>query len=126
MTAGTKTLTIERCVVAATGERKDGKGSWTKYTVYGKDTDGTELANAMSWADLPAETGEFLVEDKSTEQYGPSFMIRKAGAGGFSGGSGMGASIDELRKRIEVLEAKAAGPVAAPVVHIIESEDIPF
>lgn len=116
MTAGTRTLTIERCVASATGERKDGKGSWTKYTVHGRSADGIELVNVMSWTDLTGETGEFLVEDKSTEQYGPSFVVRKAGAGG----SGMGASIDELRKRIEALEAKAAGPVVSV------EEEIPF
>lgn len=122
-----KTLTIERCVVKKQGEGN--YGPWTLYDVTGRNGEGVALVGTSSFKDFTGETGEFEVTAREHPEYGTSYTIKKPFAGG---GTGLGASIDDLRARIVKLEALAgvpavSVPVAAPVPTPVAADDsIPF
>lgn len=98
---GTRKIIPTDKSVITSGEGK--KGKWTLYEIKATNEAGEPLdIKLKTFANMKlGEVVEVEVEQEDHEQFGRSFMLSPKGKG-----SGLGGSVDELRERVETLEAK--------------------
>lgn len=138
-----RTINVISCAVFRSGTSDSGK-AWTIYELTATDMNGQPIDKTLkSFEQIEGDNVE--VELQKNDRGYDEYIVRKPGSGGGGkGGSGLGASIDALRTRVEELEAKVAtltggqrsyssdipqdpAPVAAPPAPKPDADDdIPF
>jgi hypothetical protein len=109
----TRTIQVINTPVIKSGTNRNGN-AYCLREVIATNPEGAPITEKLKTFDDAIVAGEQVevdVERQDDPQWGPSYMLRKAGggAGGGSGGSPgarLGPKVDELRDRLERLEGK--------------------
>jgi hypothetical protein len=110
-TSKTTKIIVTEMRVTAQGKTKAG-ADYTLYQVLATKPDGQRIdLNLRSFTDLPKnEVIEVDVELYESDTYGKSYTLKRKGGGGGGGGSKkLAESVDELRQRVERIEAFLQG-----------------
>lgn len=115
-----KVLEVLGCYEERSGiSAKTGK-PWTLYKVHANSEDGTPVEETLkSFNELPVGKGTFVVTKQDHPEYGVSYTVSQQ--------SGQSLRLDDLERRIELLEGKKpVVPTPAPVVAVPASDGVPF
>lgn len=109
-------LTVTSCGKIYEGTDKNRK-PYTIYEIFAVDDGGVPVeAKLRSFSQLTLnELVEYDIEEFRSERHGVSYTLSLPGSGGGKGGprsSGLGASVDDLRDRVEKLERQLADLLA--------------
>lgn len=133
----TTTISVISTRVIKEGTSAQGR-PWTLYEVTAVDRNGAPIEHQLKTFDnLPQGTVDVELERQEHPQYGVSYMLRRAGQRQGGGNGGLGKSVDELRSRLDALEArvgKLESPINPPTpvapdpagASFTDPDDIPF